>query len=42
MRTDSPAHDGRALLLLGAILLAIGILSWIAGLLLLFVEGGGA
>jgi hypothetical protein len=40
MRTDSPAHDGRALLLLGGILLTIGILSWIAGLLLLFVEGG--
>ncbi len=40
MRTDSPAHDGRALLLLGGILLGIGILAWIAGLLLLFAEGG--
>ena len=41
MRTDSPTHDGRALLLLGGILLVIGILAWVAGLLLLFVEGGG-
>ncbi len=42
MRTDSPAHDGRALLLLGGILLAIGVLAWIAGLFLLFAEGGAA
>ena len=42
MRTDSPAHDGRALLLLGGILLVIGILAWIAGLLLLFAEGGAS
>jgi hypothetical protein len=42
MRTDSPAHDGRALLLIGGIMFVLGIVAWIAGLLLLFVEGGGA
>jgi len=42
MRTDSPAHDGHALLLMGGILLAIGVLAWIAGLLLLFAEGGAS
>jgi len=42
MRTDSPAHDGRALLLLGGILLVLGIVAWVAGFLLLFAEGAGA
>jgi hypothetical protein len=42
MRTDSPAHDGHALLLIGGILLVLGILAWIAGLLLLFADNGGS
>jgi hypothetical protein len=35
-RTDSPDHDGRAILTTGAVLLGIGLLAAIVGLVLLF------